>query len=144
MKISESPNRNSINDDDVRWAKAVEDAEANNCDIEIADDYTLQLDLDSELAEDIYAKQYNRLKMVLEAQENRIDSVEHRVSKSGNKHIIIKLRNTLGVKDRILLQACLGSDLTREILSYLRVLWGNETPILLFVPRYLSLEKRED
>jgi hypothetical protein len=55
-------------------------------------------------------------------------------SKSGGdrKHITLTLDRDITPTERILLQATLGSDRKRELLSYFRVLDGEELPTLFF------------
>jgi hypothetical protein len=56
------------------------------------------------------------------------------ISKSGlpHRHVILTLKRDLSALERIALQSMLGSDPTREILSYKRLLLGNPHPILFF------------
>lgn len=53
-------------------------------------------------------------------------------SKSGKRHLYIKLSRNVAASTRIALQACLGSDPVREVLSILRKLEGSEAPTALF------------
>jgi hypothetical protein len=52
-------------------------------------------------------------------------------SKSGNTHLYLRAPRALTDLERIALQACLGSDRTREALSFLRT-FGERTPTLFF------------
>ena len=56
-------------------------------------------------------------------------------SKSGNIHIVIKLNGTLSLTERLALQAFLGSDIKRELLSYVGMLHGQANPSVLFRPK---------
>jgi hypothetical protein len=53
-------------------------------------------------------------------------------SKSGNWHVYLKTELPLDPLMRIALQACLGSDRTREVLSVLRHIVGNYHPTVFF------------
>lgn len=112
---------------------AVKKARERNCTIEYADDQTLQLDLDSKEAIATFQSQLRMLKEL-----NIINYMESNfrldLSRSGNLHVTIKLTRPLDVQLRIMLQALLGSDLKREMLSLARVVRGQPHPILLFRP----------
>lgn len=53
-------------------------------------------------------------------------------SKSGNMHIYIRANRGLDPLERIALQACLGSDRKRELLSLLRLWRANRAPTVFF------------
>jgi hypothetical protein len=112
---------------------AIQQAEEKNCTILYADDRTLQIDIDTDEDYEFFEKQVSRLReyMDLPATYDVLRSI------SGNRHILIQLPRPLPVKDRIMLQACLGSDRVREILSYARYRKGDPQPVLLFRPRLL-------
>ncbi len=54
------------------------------------------------------------------------------VSKSGKRHLYIRLSRNISNVTRIALQACLGSDPVREVLSIIRKLEGSDAPTALF------------
>lgn len=60
--------------------------------------------------------------------KNKIEFTEMKrtTSKSGNTHVYIRFTRAVGDIERIALQACMGSDRTRELLSVLRI-WANTT-----------------
>ncbi len=67
----------------------------------------------------------------------RENGVELRVektttSKSGNHHVYIRIDRDLTPIERVALQACLGSDRKRELLSTLRIWYTNRAPTVLF------------
>jgi hypothetical protein len=90
--------------------------------------YDVQLDIDSEQDLSIMEGQLNLLR------ENgiQIGEVRRTTSRSGNKHVYLRLPRHLTNTERIALQATLGSDRKRELLSLLRVWGGNSEPTLLF------------
>ncbi len=55
-------------------------------------------------------------------------------SKSGypKSHVIVTLHNIVSAEERILLQACLGSDRLHELLCYLAKCQGNPHPSVFF------------
>lgn len=123
--------------DSLSYEWALKQAADRNCTIEHADDKTLQLDLDSEAAYEVYLKQVVRLRELelLPVDVTLDEFASVRRSRSGNRHVIIKLFRPLPAEERIMLQALLGSDPVREALSLARVRAGNLFPILLFVPK---------
>ncbi len=129
----------SINENELRIQAAIALAEGCNCDIEFSDSCTLQLDIDSPEASSFYNQHKYLLDMVMAAQQNTINNIETRMSRNGNTHVIITFGNPISIHERILLQACLGSDRKRELLSYIRHLNGIEQPILLFKPRQTEI-----
>jgi hypothetical protein len=54
------------------------------------------------------------------------------ISKSGNKHVYLTANRSLSDSERIILQACLGSDPVREVLSMIRIACGSTAPTALF------------
>jgi hypothetical protein len=93
-----------------------------------ADDYTLQLDFDSEEQWDAFIN--FRLGHLLTFKV--VARVWWTASKSGNKHVYVKLLTPLDVTERIALQAAMGSDPTREFLNLMRVHNDTDKPVLLF------------
>lgn len=55
-------------------------------------------------------------------------------SKSGNRHVVVQLEAPLSFYQRLVLQAVLGSDPTREMLSLVRIKNGISEPSCLFKP----------
>lgn len=53
-------------------------------------------------------------------------------SKSGNMHVYIKMDRKLTPVERVALQACLGSDRHRELLSMLRIWYTDRAPTVFF------------
>ena len=89
----------------------------------------LLLDLDDPASE----QQYNRVLPLLQQNLAAIE-YERWASKSGKLHILVQLSLPLPITTRIALQAVLGSDSVREMLSILAVSQGVEEPSLLFKP----------
>lgn len=64
-----------------------------------------------------------------------VDNVQAWVSRSGNQHRAVTIKNALGVHTRLALQAMLGSDGVKEALSLKRVREGQHEPSILFRPK---------
>lgn len=112
-------------------------AERLNCTPEYSDAYTLQLDLDSEDAYNTFLAQYDLLRELPFINDVVLgwNTVDEQRSRSGNRHVTIKLSSPQPALIRILLQALLGSDLKRELLSYTGLLHGQGRPSVLFRPK---------
>ncbi|KKN71061.1 hypothetical protein LCGC14_0424780 [marine sediment metagenome] len=91
----------------------------------------LLLDLDGPLAVSIYEARLKRLGNNLGAIE--IDRWQSKTP--GNMHVVVKLDRPVSALGRIALQACLGSDHTREFLAVLLVMQGLPEPSSLFKPK---------
>jgi hypothetical protein len=107
-------------------------AEVAGFDVVIGHETMLTLDLDSEEAEAQFRNELeavNRLLGVLK--------VEEWPSKRGgaHKHAVVWLKTPATALERIALQAALGSDPLREILSVIRLRNGIAEPSRLFRPR---------
>jgi hypothetical protein len=92
------------------------------------DDQTLQLDFDSEEA---YETFLNRGLPSLIGFIG-IDRVLWTESMSGNKHVTIKLSESMPITERIAFQAALGSDPTRELLALIGDREGKRIPVCFF------------
>lgn len=93
----------------------------------------LQLDIDVKLSDSYY----HVLHVIGEL--NPILSGYRTTSKSGNTHEYITLSRDITPIERLLMQACLGSDPMREILTYKNILDGNPRPQFLFERKPLQL-----
>jgi len=89
----------------------------------------LQIDIDGEID---YSHFLKASEILLPAM--RYNEVLVSESKSGmpHRHITITLNKAMDVWQRIALQLCFGSHITRETLNSYRVLIGNECPIVFF------------
>lgn len=107
------------------------------CDVEYADDYTLQVDLDSYQALDLFWRQLHLLqeKELLVPVEG---GVTVRESRSGNHHATVKMVEPMPADKRILYHMLLGSDVKREALNYNRVVKNIPDAIVLFRPRKMK------
>lgn len=98
----------------------------------------LQLDIDNKEAYDYF----HQNKWILE-QWFGIRAITERVSKSGGdkKHITVQLGVVLTTVTRILLQAVMGSDKKRELLSFVMYAKGNEKKPTLLLEKKLSTDQ---
>jgi hypothetical protein len=120
--------------DAIRFSDAMTHkmAEEKGLTILIADDNMLQLDIDE--YDLTFCKR--QIAMAIDLWPGLLGIPQYRRSKSGiNWHVIIPLNCPLPLLERILLQACLGSDIKREMLCYAGHLKGHEHPVVLFRPK---------
>lgn len=90
----------------------------------------LILDIDQPFESAFYSN--GKMFAVMASNGIKVQSMLHTKSKSGNSHVYIKLEQLISHKDRIILQAVLGSDPTREFLSLLRQRKGFMWPTVAF------------
>lgn len=103
-------------------------AAKNNLDVIIADDWTLQIDIDSE--EDF--KEYNnRRDLVLRAIPLK-EKITVSFSGLPHRHITLTSLFRMDIWKRIALQAVLGSHPSRELFNTFRVLIEDHVPIVFF------------
>jgi hypothetical protein len=111
--------------------KVIEAAEAQGFVVHRADDYTLLLDLDTQASID----QFWRVLPVVVQHYAISPRLEFWRSKNGHYHVSLKLNHHLECLERYALQAMLGSDGVRELLSIRDSRYGVE-PSVLFQPRF--------
>lgn len=131
-----------MSDLNVSFEQGGLDAIAKGCTILVAPPDRLFLDLDSEAA----VRQFDKVLPEWNRHDVngglRLEVVERYYSESGppNQHVILKVHpserrdGTLTFEEQIALQAILGSDPTKEMLTMLRYWQGVEKPIRLFKP----------
>ena len=122
-------NKETINYDIDRMS-AIKEAEEKGLKVVYPKDTELLLDIDTEEHMQLFEERAEYLNQFLP-----ID-FEIKQSQSGHPHYHIYVtledrKGPLADVERIFLQLFLGSDPTREFLSYLRVLSGEELPTLL-------------
>lgn len=129
--MSASANKKNFTDEYVQ-----KKAKELNCDVMYGDPHTLLLDIDSDAAWEQFQRQ---LPIVCEFYNVVDNSYEVLPSKSGNRHVIVRLDATLPLTERLMLQATLGSDPRRELLSAAGFMSGQENPVVLFRPKTKAL-----
>lgn len=102
------------------------------CELVIGDAKTILLDLDTD-----EAKQTYHANLPVFKQQYVVESVERWPSKGGHgEHVVLHLTEPIDdTPTRLLLQASLGSDPKRELLSLYRVKHNHPTPSVLFKPK---------
>jgi hypothetical protein len=98
----------------------------------VANDNTIQVDLDEETSCDIFRQNYNVIKGII-GPHKLIKSL----SKSKRLHVTIKTTKSIKPIERIAIQAFLGSDPLREALNYRNTKTKQKNPILF-------IESKED
>jgi hypothetical protein len=132
--------RNQHDDDGIPYTLsqdyAKKKATEKNLAINVPDAYTLQLDIDTDAAWELFIQ---RLAPTFIEHVN-VARIWWTVSNGGNKHVYIRLKQRVTVYERIAFQAALGSDPMRELLSALRVRTGNSDMATLFFEKQNSPE----
>ena len=108
--------------------KARQLAEKENLLVVLPQPNELQLDIDNAESGNVFKRHYQILDKYI-----GIEKVEEHASRHGGdrKHITVTLkRPVLSLLERIALQAMLGSDRKRELLSLIESELGDETPTL--------------
>ena len=87
----------------------------------------LLIDIDNEHSFQMFMKQMDILKKYVGATGDTITPSRHGFP---GRHIVVTLDHDIDETERILLQACLGSDRVRELLSYVQMKNGDAHPTL--------------
>lgn len=120
----------------LKLDRALEQAAAQNADVVMSTPYTLLLDLDTVAGEQQFAR---NLPVVQEYYHVELKDTWPSKSGAGHRHVVLELGQPLPLQDRVLLQAILGSDPKREMLSFIRLKNEPErepdTMSMLFRPR---------
>ena len=108
---------------------AYERAATMHCNVVIPKKNQLQIDIDNDLQYAIYEKNLPKLRAFYP-----VLGLTETPSKSGEarKHITVDLYDDVDGKERLILQAFLGSDLRREFLSLMRIKNSDPIPTLFF------------
>src|SRR4030042_6814949 len=101
-------------------------AEKNNLSVVVPDDWTLQIDIDSEEDFQEYQKRANLISRAIPLTEK----IEPSFSGLPNRHVTLTSPFRMDVWKRIALQAALGSHSTRELFNAFRVLNEDRGPIV--------------
>ena len=135
MEIQEQEEYESLSSD-----AAVKEAQDNGGEVIFPSEFELQLDLDSEEAVQVFKNQLPVLEQFIKTKHWGISP-----SRSpGKYHVTLELQVPVQSNmERILLQACLGSDPKRELLSYQRVLKRDQHPTL-FIEGGTKPKKEEE
>lgn len=121
-----------------QYANSIERYRAAGYEVRVADNYQIQLDLDSyEALQEATAR--------LEEWERELEytHLEYRVSKSGHSHIYVHLPRPMDREERLFWQVALGSDARRETLNYLEFKAGIGECYLVEVPEGRDDLRRE-
>lgn len=116
--------------------RAIDEAALLGMDVVFPAANQLQIDIDSDEA----YERYLRVHPLLYQHLGVVDGEEHPSKSGGEKrHITLTLKKDITDTERILLQACLGSDPVREFLGYIQVLTGDPHPVLFLEKRNAGL-----
>lgn len=129
MKGITRGNWKSSKPDYNRLKKADEDAKARGCVVIKPKPKELFIDIDREADLVWFLKSIDRVANWLPCTWEVKDSPS---GVAGRHHVYVTFERDLSVWERVALQAVLGSDRTRELLSVLRILSGDPNPTLFF------------
>jgi hypothetical protein len=115
-----------------KFAQENQEAELKGYVVRLADDSTCLLDLDSEEAVECFEA---LLPKAVELWSVQVADRYHSKSGPPNTHVVLKLSEPRSAAWRIALQAALGSDPVRELLSLRRLDNGIVEPSRLYRPR---------
>lgn len=120
-----------IEGDKIAGSKdAHEIAQKNGWRVVVPENNQLQLDIDDNHSYQIWAKHRNVIEKSLKI--TKVVETPSKSGKPGRCHITVDLDVTLKPDERIVLQALLGSDRTREILSWVNLKRNDESPTLFY------------
>lgn len=119
----------SYSSDSLSWEGAQEAARKKGLEIVLPKRDELFIDLDSEAAYRTYKEQ---VKLLAQKETILLETVRYSASGPPHRHVTLTLKKELSPMMRIALQAALGSDPKREMLSFHRVCAGHPHPTLFF------------
>jgi hypothetical protein len=112
-----------------RYEAAVVSAKAKGCIVVVPKPDKLFIDIDDAAGLATFNANLERVREIVPFTYRRRSSPS---GAQGRYHILAKLSRAVGLTERILLQALLGSDLTREALSWQRADRGDPVPTPFF------------
>lgn len=127
--------------EDFSSETAFKQAESDKLDVVIPTKHQIQIDIDGPLGSLTYARNFDKFAKFYHV----VDCLKS-PSKSGaegREHITLTLEEEVGPKERLILQAFLGSDLTREFLGLQRIKTGDGVPTL-FLEKHTEPVKEID
>jgi len=87
----------------------------------------LLIDIDNEHSFMLYQKQMDILEKYVGTNGSKVTESRHGLP---GRHIVVALEHDITETERLLLQACLGSDRVRELLGYVQMKNGDAHPTL--------------
>jgi hypothetical protein len=116
----------------IRSDIAYKEAKEKGLQIVLPDEHTLQIDIDSKEAFSLFERRISFL-------EKWYDDIDFKITTSlsglPNRHIYITMSIPITPLERVFLQLFLGSDSTREFLSFKRIEINDPHPTLFFEKR---------
>lgn len=98
----------------------------------------LQIDIDDDAAMEVYRAHYDIVDHYWGIKEDRV--TQSKSGEPGKRHITVTLNQNVTDKERIALQAMLGSDRKRELLSYVQAEEGDAHPTLFLEKKIFNFE----
>ena len=111
------------------YTQCCEWADKIDCNVLVAKDNQLFIDIDTEYQYEIFKQQMRRFKYKFTCRDLKITP-----SRQGlpHRHIVVLLDRNYPLITRIAMQSCLGSDPIRELISLYRAEKGDDNVVLLF------------
>jgi hypothetical protein len=114
---------------EIRSDMAAAEAKERGCVVVLPKENELFIDIDSEEQDGAFER------AIAIYRRHRSAVAVKTPSPSGEPdhfHVVVRLTKTVDARERIMLQACMGSDPVREMLSLLRLERGDPNPTLFF------------
>jgi hypothetical protein len=110
----------------IKSEHAFKEAKAHDLTVVLPESNQLLLDIDTPEDEAVFNKNLPKF----QDHVCEVSGYEKRTSRNGNVHIYVTLARDVTNEERITFQSFLGSDQTRELLSYIREINGDPHPTL--------------
>lgn len=121
------------------YTQCCEWADKINCEVLVANDNQLFVDIDTEYQYETFKQQMRKFKYKFTCLDWKITP-----SKQGlpHRHVVVTLDRNYPLITRIAMQSCLGSDPMRELISLYRAERGDDNVVLLFEKRNIPVGGR--
>ncbi len=117
---------------DLTLEHCMADAKSRGLSVRMPSTYELFVDIDSAADHDLFWRSYVKLQEFGVVADGQLPVVTPSKSGLPKRHAVVTVKEALTAERRILLQALLGSDRMRELLSFARMEAGNQEPTLFF------------
>lgn len=118
--------------DKIKSSNAFLEAESKNCTIVLPERNQLLIDIDDEAGELAYTRNITKFQEHIAKIGDKGRFAPSKSGELGHYHYTLNLERNVTPLKRILFQLMLGSDRTRETLSYIRLINEDPNPTLFF------------
>lgn len=123
---------------EFRSTTAYIQAREENLEVVVPERNQLFIDIDNDLGSIIYERNFAKFSEFYHVVEYH--EAPSKSGTTGKKHITLTLEHAVEPTERLVLQAFLGSDLTREFLGLQRIKVSDPTPTLFLEKKLLNVE----